>query len=225
MKKLVILFFLAAVVYAQNPDPNKILKEVNSKFTKVKDYTVDVTIKLDVSFVKMADSKAKVYFKQPDKVHVESSGFSLIPTQAVNFNPAKYLTDDFVAVYLKQDIIEGSKVDVLNLLPKSDTAKVKFVKLWIDKEAKVIRKFETTADKGGSILSELSYGNEIKFALPSQIKVSMDFGNARIPGMNNRNRKEDAKVKKENKGSATVIYSNYSINKGIDDKIFINKKK
>ncbi len=225
MKKLVVLFLLAGLVCAQKPDANKILKEVYSKFTKVKDYTVDVAIKLDVSFVKMADSKVKVYFKQPDKVHVESTGFSLIPAQAVNFNPAKYLTEDFVAVYLKQDIIDGKKVDVLNLLPKSDTAKVKFVKLWIDRDEKVIRKFETTADRGGSVLSELSYGSEIKYALPSQIKVSMDFGNARLPGMNNRRGKEDNKEKKEKKGSATVTYSNYSINKGIDDKLFLEKKK
>lgn len=225
MKKLFLFILLAVSVYAQTPDVNKILKEVNAKFSKVRDYTVDISIKLDVSFVKIPGSKAKIYFKQPDKVYVESEGFSMVPLQGINFNPAKFLKDDFLPLYLKEDLIDGRKMDVINMIPKNDTAAVRFVKLWIDKTDKVIRKFESTAKRGGTVVTEMSYGNEIKMALPSQIKFSMDFGNSTGGGINIRTRKTDNKAKKDNIGSAIVTYSNYVINKGIDDKIFTQKKK
>ena len=48
-----------------------IIKNLKDNFKKVKDYTADVDIKVDVSFLKVPEMKAKIYFKQPDKTHIE----------------------------------------------------------------------------------------------------------------------------------------------------------
>lgn len=225
MKKVILFWIIGISVFAQTPDPNKIIKEVKAKFATVKDYVVDATIKVDVSFIKMPDRQVKIYFKQPNKTHFESSEFAILPKMGLNFNPTEVLNNNFVAVYLRQDKLNERKTDVLNLVPQSDTAKVKFIKLWIDTEDKVIRKFELSPDRGGSVSAELTYGADIKMGLPSQIKFSMDFGGSmRLPANFGGAKKNDSD-KKENKGTVIVSYSNYRINKGVDDKIFLEKKK
>ena len=65
--KFLILSFLAIanLLTAQSKNPDEIINEVITNFDKVKDYQVDVNIKVDVEFLKVPDSKAKIYFKQP----------------------------------------------------------------------------------------------------------------------------------------------------------------
>lgn len=224
MKKIVLFLLVGISLYAQTPDPNKIIKEVKAKFASVKDYSADCTIKVDISFLKMPDRKAKIYFKQPNKTHFESKEFAILPKMGMNFNPVDYLNNDYAAVYLRQDKVDGRKVDVINLVPKSDTAKVKFIKLWIDSADKVVRKLDVAPDRGGNATMELFYGNEIKMGLPYQIKFYVDFGSStRLPA--DMARAKNNAAKQEKKGTVIVTYSNYRINKGIDDKIFVEKKK
>jgi len=80
------------------------------------------------------------------------------------------------------------------------------------------------------VKADLEYGNEIRFGLPSKIVFTMDFGNARFPtgnrlGPKKADAKKDDKEGKDNKGVVTVTYANFAVNKGIDDKIFTEKKK
>lgn len=226
MKRLLIIFIAAITLQAQTKDAAKILKDVETKFSKVKDYTADVVIKLDASFIKMPPSKVKVYFKQPDKVHLQSDGFSMIPKQSIRFSPSLLLKEDFMPVYVKGENLNGKKVDVINLLPKSDTVKTRLLILWIDSDEKVIRKLETLAKAGGTVTTEFEYGDEIKYGLPSQIKFSMDLKGIHLPRMRNPGKDKNAeKDNKDNIGTAIITYSNYSINKGIDDKIFKEEKK
>lgn len=224
MKKVILFLLIGISIYGQSPDPKKIIKEVAAKFSKVKDYSVDASIKVDIPSLKMPDRKMKIYYKQPDKTHIESDGFAILPKKGLNFNPTEFLHEDFASVYLRQDKINGRKVDVINLMPKSDTAKLKLVKLWIDSDEKVIVKLETSSDRGGAIQTELTYGNDITMGLPSQIKFQLDMGGGRLPAEPGRMKKNNAE-KKDTKGMVIVTYSNYRINKGIDDKIFIEKKK
>ncbi len=223
MKKLLFLFFVGVTVFAQTPDPKKILNEVVAKFAKVKDYQVDAYVKLDIPFVKMPDRKLTIYYKQPNKTHLESESFAMLPKRGLNFNPKEFISDDYMPVYLKQDYVNGRKTDVINLIPKSDSAHVRFIKLWIDPAEKVIVKLETTGDRMGVITSELSYGDQIMYGLPAQMKIQMDFGTVRIPGEIQMGGKQEPQ--KDSKGKVTVSYYNYKINKGIEDKIFIEKKK
>jgi outer membrane lipoprotein-sorting protein len=230
MKKIILFLLIGISVFAQKADPNKIVKELKNKFALVKDYSADVNVKLDIPFFKMPPRNIKVYFKQPDKTHIESKEFSLLPKMGLKLNPVDLLKGDFTAVYLKADLIDNKKVDVINLIPSSDSARVKFVKLWVDQTDRVIRKAEIASDNNSSMKAELEYGNEIRFGLPTKIVFTMDFGASRFPTGNKLSpKKNDAKKEdkegKDNKGIVTVSYSNFVVNKGIDDKIFTEKKK
>lgn len=51
MKFLIALIFvLTQFGFSQSKDPNKIINDVVTEFNRVKDYVVDVNIKIDVEF-------------------------------------------------------------------------------------------------------------------------------------------------------------------------------
>lgn len=239
MKKyLITLLLIAAVaVSAQSKDPRKLLDAVRQKFNKVNDYKADALVKLDMSFIKVPEMKAKVFFKKPDKIKVEAKGFAMIPKQGLKFSPADLLKEDFTALYVRSETIDNRKIDIVKAIPNSDSSEVILSTFWVDAAESVIRKVETTSKKGGTTQIELSY-DSYEFGLPSQIKLSFNLGNIQMPVNvpNQSNENEDAGAGKKNrrrrglpdgaslKGSVIMTYENYQINKGIPDSFFVEKE-
>lgn len=238
MKKILItLLLIAAVaVTAQTKDPKKLLDAVRQKFNKVNDYKADASVKLDMSFFKVPDMKAKVFFKKPDKIKVEADGFAMLPKQGLKFSPADLLKEDFTAIYVRSETIDNRKIDVVKTIPNSDSSEVILSTVWVDAAESVIRKVETTRKKGGTTQIELIY-DSYEFGLPSQIKLSFNLGDVQMP-MNLPNKSnEDTNADKKNrrkrglpdgtslKGSVIMTYKNYQINKGIPDSFFVEEEK
>ena len=103
MKNLVKIILLVISIlsssYSQTNDPDIILKKVLETFNKVQDYEVNVNIKVDVDFLKVPETEAKIYFKQPDKVHFESATFALLPREGFDFSPSTLLKKKYTAFY------------------------------------------------------------------------------------------------------------------------------
>ncbi len=239
MKKILITLFLitATFVSAQTKDPNKILDAVRKKFNQAKDYQVDVNVKLDMSFIKVPDMNVKVFFKQPDKIKLQAEGFAMIPKQGLNFSPAQLLKGDFTTIYVRSETLDSRKTNVIKIIPNSDSSDVILSTLWIDAAESVIRKAETTSKKGGTTKIELSYDNT-KYGLPSRVKLFFNLGEMQMPStlsnQTNENKDSDDKNRRRNKaigegmslkGSVTMNYKNYQINKGIPDSFFVEKEK
>src|SRR3989339_1169415 len=182
MKKIFLILFIiaAAFVSAQTKDPNKILNAVRQKFNQVKDYQVDVSVKLDMSFIKVPEMHVKVFFKQPDKIKIQSEGFAMVPKQGLNFSPAQLLKGDFSTIYVRSETVDNHKIDVVKVIPNSDSSNVILSTLWIDAAESLIRKAETTTKKGGTTKIELNY-DDTKYGLPSQVKLSFNLGEMQVP--------------------------------------------
>lgn len=228
MKKIFAFILLTvSLISAQPKDPMKIINSVIEKFEKIRDYEVDVTIKLDFSMVKIPDMKAKYYFKQPDKVKIDSKGFAMIPKQSLNFSPAQFLKGDFTAIYVKTETEDSHIYDIIKIIPNSDSVDVILSTLWIDQNLKVIKKVETTGKRSGTLHIDLDYKE--KLVLPSSAIFSFNSGN--IPIREGQIPTEEKKVNRENirrdasiSGKVLMTYSNYQINKGIPDSFFEEKK-
>ena len=233
MKKIVllVLVFINGFGFAQSKDPNKILKAVETRFNKVRDYQANVSVKLDMDFVKVPESKAKLYFKQPDKVKIESTGFAMLPKQSVNFSPAQFLKGNFTALYVRNETVNNKNLDVIKIIPNSDTTDVILTTVWVDQAQSVITKVETSTKKGGTIQIDFVYDPKT-IPLPTTLKFSFNLGDVQIPAsvenaQSNQNDKHDnrrsgtAKLK----GSVIMTYSDYKINTGIPDSFFDEKKK
>lgn len=228
MKKIIFIFCIIAVsVSGQTKDPQVILDKVKQKFSTVKDYSVDAHIKVDVDFIKVPEMDAKVYFKQPDKMKLDSKGFAMLPRQAFNFSPNTFLQNKHTPVYTGAEKLNGKNVDVLRIIPSSDSSEVVMTTLWIDQANSIVRKIESTSRKGGTFQIELSYNNTSGYPLPSNIKFTFD-----LPDMGGRRGiaqssgdKEEKKSDKPGRGVVKIDYKGYKVNQGLSDDIFKETKK
>jgi outer membrane lipoprotein-sorting protein len=225
---LFILLILNCNLFSQANDPYSILKQVKEKFSKVRDYEVDVKIKVDISFLKMPEATAKIFFKYPNKVKLQSEGFAMLPKQGISFSPASLLSEGFTAIYAGVSQISDVNTDVIKVLPPTDTTDIVLSTLWVDRKNYIIRKVETSTKKSGTFQIELEYNDEgYDYGLPSSIKFSFDIPALNFPkGMTVETDMEKLQNgrNKPAKGTVLVTYSNYKVNKEIEDSFFEEKK-
>ena len=228
MKKLVviILFALISINFGQNTDPKDILKKTEEKFAGIKDYTADVKIKVDLAFLKMSDSQAKIFFKSPDKFKIDSKGFAMLPKEGINYNPSKFMKGDFTAIFIKEEKLDENPCFVIKIIPNSDTVNVVVTTLYIDKLKYFLRHVESTTKQGGNIKINLTYDKNRKVPLPDKVKFSFNMNDEK-PGKEIKD--PDNNVRKQMNaqnisGDVYIYYSNYKINKGLSDSIFSKEK-
>lgn len=225
MKKFLFItaLFIASSFYAQNKDADAILKSLQNVFEGIKDYQVDMTISVDMSFIKVPKSKATLYFKQPDKVKLDSKGFAMLPKEGLTFSPGKLLDFDYSAFYMREEKLEGSTVDVIKIIPESDSARVVITTLWIDSNYKILRKIKSTTKNAGEFEINLSYGDPAGIKLPSSAEITFNLDGSKMPARLRNEIQKDSKDQKINDpmgGKVTIRYENYRINKGLSDDLF-----
>lgn len=236
MKKLFVIFLLfIAVVSAQKKDAEEILNKAKNTFNEVHDYVVDVKIKVDVEFLKVPQTNATIYFKQPDKVHVNSDKFALLPKEGLNFSPLSFLQKKYTAIYVGEEKYKNSKTYVVKIIPLGNDNDIILSTFWIDQNDYVIRKVESSTKISGTFTVEMDYADiDNNFHLPSQTVFTFNVDKTNIPATISGNINPDDKPKKSKKGkedtfttTGTVIitYSNYKVNKGFPDSVFEEKKK
>lgn len=215
------------IPFIQIKDNSKvILDKVKANFSQVKDYEVDVDILINVEFLKIPNSKAKIFFKQPDKIKINSEGFALIPKEGLNFSPHSFLDGEFTSIYERDETIEGVKTAIIKIIPLGNNSDIILSTLWIDLNKYVIMKVESTTKTKGTFTIELFYEKEIKYSLPIKMIFSFDMKGIDLPsfGTDDKSKDNKKKLNKAEKGSVIINYSNYKINKGIDDSLFEEKK-
>lgn len=223
MKFLLVFMFLTLNLIAQNKNPDQIINDVKKNFEKVKDYTVDLKIKLDIDFIKAPDNEAKFYYKKPGKVFIESKQFALVPKEGLNFIPSEMFQDSYTALYQREDNVEGHPTAVVKVIPNSEKSDLLLSTLWIDRKLNIVRKVETSTKMNGTFTIFFKYDNSNSFHLPSSMVFVFNTGNMKLPKAMRGN--EDAKEKSgtSKEGKVFVTYSNYQVNKGLNDSIFEKK--
>jgi len=232
MKLLIsVLLVLVQYGFAQSKDPDEIINGVITNFNKVNDYQVDVNIKVDVEFIKVPETKAKIYFKQPDKVHLKADGFAMLPKNGMEFSPSSLIKKDYTAIYEQDVDLNGYKTSIVKVIPLGDQGEVILSTLWIDQKKQVIRKVESTTKTNGTFTIDFTFDDKIKYPLPSKIIFSFNMDKMNLPSTitgetNNENPdKKNKNVGSTTKGQVIVNYSNYVVNKGVPDSIFEEKNK
>ena len=231
--KLLISLFLVLIQFgfAQSKDPNEIINNVITNFNKVNDYKVDVNIKVDVEFIKVPETKAKIYFKQPDKVHLEAEGFAMLPKNGMEFSPSSLIKKDYTAIYEQDVELNGFKTSIVKVIPLGDQGEVILSTYWIDQKKQVIRKVESTTKTNGTFTIDFNYDDKLKYPLPVKIVFAFNMDKMNIPAtISGETNSEKPDKKNKNAGSTTkgkviVNYSNYLVNKGVPDSIFEEKNK
>jgi outer membrane lipoprotein-sorting protein len=227
MKKIVTgiyfaLMFICGSVFSQTLTADQILDNVRQHFDEIQDYTVTITAQVNIEGLNVPDNKIKLYFKQPDKIHIESEHFAMVPREALRFNPSYFLNkfNDTLVGSEKQNDTVFYKIQ---LVPKSDEAENLHESfIWVDGARWVVTKLETGAAAERTVDVEFAYETvDAKYLLPSRISVHFEVQQEKdstAEGMYNPERKPRS-------GTVVITYSDYIVNSGLSDDIFKDEEK
>jgi len=203
---------------AQEKDPAALLKGVQNKFQLVKDYESEVTIKVDVDFIKIPLKKGTIWFLHPDKVKVKTPGFALLPKRGMNFSPNQLFTGDYVTIYAREELVGKVMTSVIKVIPQSEKDDIILSTLWIDPVRNVIRKLETTTKTEGTFSMLFNFNETIeKYDLPREIIFNFDLRKNELPiGLTGdfENTAPKEKTSKNTRGTVTINYLKYIVNEG-----------
>jgi len=225
-KKLLIIFslFISYQVMAQTPQ--ELVNKIRIKLEKVNDYTAKGKLKTNVVFIKAPIASVKVYYKKPDKMKiVNENGISFIPKGSVNINLAKSLSaaGNYEIVDAGKEPATGLRI--LKLLPTDENSDIVLSTLYIDEKAELIKKAKNTTRDNGTYELEMSYGKYATYGLPDKVIFSFNTKDYKLPkgvtfDYDDGSEKKPGDNLKNKKGKVEITYSEYLINKGVDDAVF-----
>ena len=225
--KMLFSFLLSLFVttsFAQSEEA--LLQKVKTKLEKVADYEATGKLKLDVSFINAQESDVTIYFKKPNKFKVKKAGgISILPKGGVSVNTASLLPPSgYQTVAGGKAIVDGINTTVVKLIPTNEASDVVLSTLYVDEKDAVIRKAVVTTKESGTYDVQMSYGKYIAWGLADKVVFSFNTKDYKLPkGITFEYDKGEKKVEDKNKnkkGTVTITYTAYKINKGVSDKVF-----
>ncbi len=230
MRKLKFIFLFLMIFFSvsefspQSKDPDEILEGVKAAFKKIVDYEVDIRVKIDVDFLKVPDSEAKLYFKQPNKIHVESKKFALLPRQGLDFSPLGLLSVKYTALYEQEDTIRNIPTSVVKIIPLGNDGDIILSTFWVDQFRNLIIRLESTKKPTGTFTIDFTYEKyDEHYELPSQMEFTFTVDRMMFPrGMDGQSDADDDGDKKSDSttGKVYITYANYKVNQGLPDELF-----
>lgn len=173
----------------------------------VADYTANVTVTVDAPNLQIPQRTVKVYYKRPDKVHVESEGIAVLPRDALLMgNLAAHLGEHTTASFNGAGTLGGRPVQCVKLAPRDARPGTGRLLAWIDSERFLLLKSEVW--RGGAKMLTVSFTHTRvagRWWMPERIITEVAAG--AITGQDQGGRME-------------LRFSNYRINTGLPDSIF-----
>ena len=87
IKTITFLIFLNFVFTEANSLEDYVISKTNEKFNLIKDYEVDMSIRVKIPAFRMPKKRYKVYYKNPNKVKVKAKGFGILPKTGLFTSP------------------------------------------------------------------------------------------------------------------------------------------
>ncbi|MGD0591610.1 MAG: hypothetical protein ABSA44_12570 [Bacteroidota bacterium] len=205
-----------------------ILAKAVKGFAEVHDFVVTIDAQLKIERVQVPKMHAMMYFKMPDKVHFTSQGFLFVPRDGVTMNPA-VLSQRYDASFIGTETIEGLKLFKLQLAAKAKKTKLRQMYAWIDPVHWTIAKIETIPYEGRTLSIVFTYEFvQEKFWLPARILFTFGSTTEEEKAADDSTSQPADQFSQMQRGvprngTATILYSNYKVNVGLDDAVFEEK--
>jgi len=217
MKKTVAIFIFSfflfgSLGFSQDFDIAKVLDSTKLQLNRIDSYTADATFKVDIDFVNMPDKKASIHFQAPDKFDIQSDGFLMVPKIGMKPMTKQLDMDNYHAVYLGKEEVNGDSCFVVKMIPKKRNNKIVLATLWINETKYLVSRWEVFTKKAGNIVIDLFYKSHI---LPAKMVFSFELSGMNIPLKYFGNEVEVDKAGLKNaesqNGKVVVSFENYQI--------------
>jgi len=202
----------------------RILAALERKYAELKDYTVDIQVHFAIETFRAPDLQAKLYYKVPDKMRIESRRVVFFPRDGGYFNPAQFGQEDYTVLFLGYVTYDKRKAVQLRLIPRKIKGATQDMVLTIDTAKLLLQEMLLTQTGGKEVTAVFTYGTFGGFELPTFIRLILNLPAAE-PGMEQGfgaipNGGEEKRVQ----GEITITYANYKVNTGLPDELFKKNK-
>ncbi len=224
--RILIVLILPLNLFSQ--DASQSIAELMAKMNRITDYSADAVIKSDIPLIKILAVRATIYFKQKDKFRIVSKGIAILPKQGfVDISKLLSNMNEYTSMIAGYDNVSNIKAQIITIFPVNDTSDLILAKLWVDTDRDIILKSQITTRSSGTVTIEYSYKTQNEFGLPDSMVFIVDVKKFKIPkGVAtdiNRTSSVDELKKSAKTGRIFINLTNYKINKGISDDVFIKK--
>lgn len=220
----------AQSAHAQNlhtQSAQDVMEAMKGRMQGVKSYKAQMRIKLDIPFLTAPESTATMFFKAPDKTHIDAPGFAMLPKRGADVTIQRILDQPYVAVDAGREVFQDVMMRKVKILPIEEGGEVAVATVWIDTTQNVPRKVVSTTRQGGTVTAELVFDNAKAraYCLPSYVKLMFDIGEYKLSKTMSGELDRPASQPDEPKAKSTMAvveiwYSGYELNIPIPDALF-----
>jgi hypothetical protein len=219
----------------QDPGSVQVFEAIIRPYRDMNDYTVKIQVKVMIPGFRIPDFTADLYFKKPDKFHIETKSFAPIPRNSGFFDPLQFDPGKNRITFKQTVNLEGMQANLYRVEPGESETRVRFYNLWIGGNPRRILQVENHSFKGTTALVKLSYINVERSSeiilMPEKAHIHLIFPEGMQSNDNSSflikdNPVSAGRLKPDNlqgEGDIYISYSNWQINKGLDDSLFQNK--
>lgn len=213
---------LCSLAAAAQPSGRDILRRALDMAATIRDYSADVNVTVDMPNVKIPERRAKVYFKRPDKVAIDSKGIVMIPKKAlVPGNLGAQITKDAQVTLAGSKRQDGVTTYFLKVTPAASKHSNDRLLFWVRGDRWTVERME--AQSLGRQELTVTWEYQLvggKHWMPRKLVATLPPGSRANQHMPPRPPEE----KPSNKpGTITVSFSNVRVNAGLSDSLFVDR--
>ncbi len=225
MKNLFIWFIIISkLVFSQDKAADEIIKKVKGNFDLINDYVVEIKGIVNFPDAVIPELRARIYYKKPDKVKIESEQFMILPKQSIRFMPEILENKNLSSLMIGQTDIGNIKHFIIKII-STDPEVDESVTLWINSENYTITKANFNSPRIGKVEVEFFHSLiDGKYWLPMKVYSTFDATKIRLPKMKLKEKENKENGNLPRKGEITIYYSDFKVNKGLSDDVFRETK-
>jgi outer membrane lipoprotein-sorting protein len=217
---------------SSRPDPGQVFAELIKPYRNLNDYTVKISAKILMPTIRIPDFYATLYFKQPDRFHIETKSFAPIPRNSGVFNPRQFDPVKNRITYLKTETLGQTRADVYRVEPLDAKTPVRYYQVWVGGTPGRIIQMENLTFQGTKALVKISHQTVSRGAetwlLPETVRIHLTFPEAATPSdrstFDTRDNPLSGGMRRldevNGEGDIDIAYSDWKVNTGLEDSLF-----
>ena len=224
-----LLVLLSVTVQQSLPRAEDVLDRMEAVLAPIEDFTATLEGEVSMENIRVPKAVMQMFYKKPDKIHFESTSFSMVPRDGFTLSPS--------GVRKKYDVKTVAFIDTggvrwykLQLAAKESKTRLRQAYVYVDAEKWTMMRFESTPYENRTIAFDFSYTTvEGRFMLVSEVLAT--FGNVGpktddifmipddAPSPASQIREMQRMLRN---GFVRFTYKDYRVNTGLPDSLFSN---
>lgn len=210
----------------------EILQNLRERFSRIEDYRVDLKVSLEMPGLRMPRKKMTLTFKQPDKIRLEARGFAMVPRRGLALSPDSLFQKLRDLTMTGDTLLDGHSCYILRGLEEVPANQTFLAEMIVDRELWLVRCITTYLEDHEVFRLRTEYVEVAPgIHMPAETNLRFQLDERFIRGRSRDTRSSDPDIQEPVfddleglTGEASIIFSNYRVNHGIPDEVFVTEE-